>query len=185
MELLSNLKPAFTPKVIFDSGYLKVLDINNYHAVQENDMLVCIPYFPETGNILLRYESIPTYNFIVPQADKFVCIMSETFKDKETPREALKRGLKEEFGIIINDNVNADILTPIFSNKGNTARYHICILPLMSYDYEQVKPEGDGTEYEMTASNISIQINEINNLIIYDLITRYAIDLFKKEYALF
>lgn len=173
------------PTVIFDSGYLQVLDVDGYHAVQEHDMVVCIPYFKESNTILLRYEEIPTYNMIKPEMDKFVTIMSETIKDGEQIEDCLRRGLKEEFGIVLESNYVPEILAPIFMCKGNTARYHICILPLMSYEYDQQMPEGDGTEHEKTANNVSVNINDLKNVMIYDLITRYALDIFKQEYSLF
>lgn len=188
MELLNkNYKEKKTnnTNVLFDSGYLKVLNINDYHAVQENDMLICIPYLVEENSILLRYEEIPTYTYIRPEIDKFICVMSETFETNETPKDVLFRGLKEEFGIILNDKYQPEILTPIFANKGNTAQYHICILPIMQYDYEQIIPTTDGSNIEKNSSNIKVNINELNNYIVYDLITRYSIDLFKKHYSLF
>lgn len=188
MELLSKNhkdKKEDTTKVLFDSGYLKVLDINNYHVVQEHDMLICIPYLVEENSILLRYEDIPTYTYIRPEIDKFICVMSETFEKNESPKDVLFRGLKEEFGIILNDKFQPEILTPIFANKANTAQYHICILPIMQYDYEQIIPTTDGSEHEKKSSNIKVNINELNNYIIYDLITRYTIDIFKKHYSLF
>jgi hypothetical protein len=81
-------------------------------------------------------------------------------------------------------DVNINILAPIFINKGNTARYHICILPLMEHQYEQLIPN-EVEQLQMKNNNLIINISEINNLIIYDLITRYCIDLFKNHYSLF
>lgn len=173
------------PKELFNSGHIKVVDINGYHSVMEGDMVICIPYLVEQNSIMIRYEEVPTYELIQHGIEKYIVAMSETFKDGEQPIDALKRGLKEEFGIALKDSVQPEILTPLFASKGNTARYHICILPLMSTDFEQIIPEGDGTEHEMRAHNVSVNIAELNNLIIYDLITRYCIDLFKKYYSLF
>ena len=60
----------------------------------------------------------------------------------ETPEEALKRGLALEFGLKLNETIKLEILAPIFLNKGNTAAYHICILPLMEHDYNDFVPTG-------------------------------------------
>jgi hypothetical protein len=183
MELLSNIEKS-TPKVTFDAGHLQVLDIAGYTAIQESDMIVCIPYLIENNNILLRYENIPTYQIVRPEIDKYLTVMSTVMDKNETPLDTLKRGLLTEYGLKLTDNCKPEILTPIFINKGNTARYHICILPLMSYDFEQVQPS-EVQALQMKSNNIILHITELKNVIIYDLITRYTIDLFKQHYSLF
>lgn len=184
MNILSNVMNKVPAKVEYDGGHLQILNINGFTAVQEKDMVVCIPYLVEQNKIIMRYEDVPTYNLIKPEMDKFITVMSTVMEKDEFPKDALKRGLEKEFMIKLKDSCNPEILDPIFINKGNTAMYHICILPLMTYDYEQEKPSDDMV-MEMKASNILININELNNYIIYDLITRYTMDLFKKEYSLF
>jgi hypothetical protein len=183
MQLLSNIEKKET-KVTFDAGHLQVLDIAGYTAIQEQDMVVCIPYLVEKNQILLRYENIPPFNIKRPEIDKFINVMSTLIEKNETPVDALKRGLLSEYGLKISDNTKLDILAPIFLNKGNVASYHICILPLMSYDYEEHVPL-DIEKLNMKENNIIIHINELKNIIIYDLISRYSIDLFKQHYSLF
>jgi len=182
MDLLSNIMNKIAPTVDYDGGYIKVLNINGYNAVQEKDMVVCIPYLVESNSLLLRYEHIPAFELVKPEIEKYITVMS-TVVDNDV-EESLRKGLEQQFSIILKDTKKPEILQPIFINKGNTARYHICILPLMSYDYEMVR-EDDAKVMEMKDNNIIVNINEINNLIIYDLISRYTIDLFKKEYSLF
>lgn len=183
MNLLSNLEKRET-KVTFDAGHLQILDIAGYTAIQEQDMVICIPYLVEKNQILLRYENIPSYNLKMPQIDKFINVMSTVIEKEESPEDALRRGLAKEYGIKLSNNKKPEILTPIFLNKGNTASYHICILPLMSYDYEENIPT-EIEELQMKESNIIIHINELKNIIIYDLISRYTVDLFKQHYSLF
>jgi len=173
------------PKTLYENEFMKVIEVDGWSVVEEKDSVVCIPYLKETGKILLRYEPIPPFQLINPNVEKYVTIMSETMEEGEEPMDTLRRGLKEEFGIELNANVQAEILTPIFCNKGNTRKYHICILPLMNYDYHQMEPTTDGSEQEKKAQNVALQLNEINAVVIYDLITRYCIDLFKTHYSLF
>lgn len=182
MELLSNKMNKVKSSVIHDAGYLQLIDIQGYKAVKENDMVVCIPYLVESNTVLLRYENVPPFELVIPQIDKYVTVMSTVVEGDVL--EALKKGLEKEFSIVLKDSKKPEILQPIFINKGNTAQYHICILPLMSYDYEMVR-EDDAKVMEMKDDNVAVNINEINNLIIYDLISRYTLDLFKKEYSLF
>jgi len=182
MELLSNLQKK-EAKVTFDAGHLQVIDINGYQAIQENDMVVCIPYLVEKNQILLRYEDVPVFQLVNPMIDKYVTLMSTVIDKNESPEDALNRGLLNEFGLKLKD-INPEIIAPIFLNKGNTSRYHICILPLMDHNYEQVEPT-EVQKLQMKNSNISINIMEINNVIIYDLISRYTLDIFKQHYSLF
>lgn len=183
MELLSNIEKKET-NVIFDAGHLQILDIAGYSAIQEQDMVICIPYLIEKNQILLRYENIPSYNLKKPEIDNFITVMSTVIEKEETPDTALRRGLLKEFGLKLTNEYKSEILTPIFLNKGNTASYHICILPLMSYDYEEHIPS-EVEQLDMKANNVIIHINELKNVIIYDLISRYTIDLFKQHYSLF
>ena len=170
------------PKDMYDAGQLKVIDVAGSIAVQEPDVVVCIPYLTEKNSILLKYENVPAFELVKPEIDKYVNAVAISIDNGETPKDALRRGLLAEFGLQLKDAHSPEILTPIFIKKNNTSRYHVCILPLMSYDYEQVQPNDELT---MKSSNLVLNINELSNVIIYDLITRYAIDLFKKEYSLF
>ncbi len=182
MELLSNLQKK-EAKVAFDAGHLQVIDINGYTTIQEKDMVVCIPYLMEKNSILLRYENVPTFELIKPEVDKYINVMSTVIESHETSLDALKRGLISEFGLELTD-CTPEILSPIFINKGNTARYHICILPLMDHQYNQIEPN-EVQKLEMKNTNIILNINQFNNVIIYDLISRYCLDLFKQHYSLF
>lgn len=183
MNFLTNQDPKSQkakPKVLFESEHIKVLDIWGYKAIQENDMVVCLPYLVEKNTILLKYEDISSYEYIEPLYEKWVVTMSHIINTDEEPIDALKKGLLEEFGIELKDNITPEILQPIFITKGNTARYHICILPLMEHNYEQL----EATEDKGISQLVGLSIKDINNVIIYDMITRYCLELFKKEYAL-
>lgn len=181
MELMSNLQRT-EAKTVYDAGHFQVIDINGYVGVQEPDMVVCIPYLIEQKKIMLRYENIPTFQIVNPGIDKYVNVMSTTIEKHETPSDALKRGLSHEFGIELK-NIQEQIFQPIFINKGTTARYHICILPLMEHNYQMLEP-GEVQKREMINSNILIGLHELKNVVIYDLITKYVVDIFKNEYAL-
>ena len=59
MNFLTNQEQQSTktkPKVLFESEYIKVLDIWGYKAIQENDMVICLPYIVEKNTILLKYD---------------------------------------------------------------------------------------------------------------------------------
>lgn len=182
MELLSNTINKVKSEVLFEKNNFKLLDVQGTTAFQQKDMVICIPYLSERNIILMRYENVAPFELIRPEISKYITAMSTAIDT--TPEEALKKGLEENFGIVLDEKKKFEILQPIFIDKHNTARYHICILPLMSYDYEQVR-KNEVVAMEMKDNNVLINSNELNNYIVYDLISRYSVDLFKKEFSLF
>lgn len=182
MELLSNIFNKIKMNVLFEGKFVKVIDVNGDESTQEKDRVICIPYLVETNSILLKYQNVPTFELIKPEIDKYVMAMSASV-DKDV-EESLREGLEREFSIVLKEDTKPEILQPIFAYRFSTMKYHICILPLMSHEYEMVR-EDDAKVMEMKDANVVVNINEINNLIIYDMATRYAIDLFKKSYSLF
>lgn len=182
MELLSRLKDTIKSKIIFDADHLKVIDINGHQAIQEKDILVCIPYLKEKNSILLKYKNVPTYEYVRPEISKYITALNKSIET--SPEQTLRECLKDEFGIVLDDKYSPEILTPIFINEGSTSRYHICILPLMNIDYDQTNPT-ETDKMIMKENNVIIDSAELGNLVIYDIITRYSLDLFKKEYALY
>lgn len=170
-------------KVIFDAGNTQILDINNQTILQQNNKVVCIPYLIEKNSILLRYENIKAFNQIRPEIDKYITIMQSDIIDDKTPLDVLKDTLISMYGIELKDDVKAEFLSPIFLAKDSTAQYYICILPLMEYQYTQIIPS-ELEEMKMRETNIILNTSDLSNIIIYDLLTRYTIDLFKQHYAL-
>ena len=51
----------------------------------------------------------------------------------------------------------------------------------MEHNYEQLQPSSENKEMSKI---ISLSLKDINNILIYDMVTKCSIDLFKKEYAL-
>lgn len=175
MQLLSTLQSK-KPKTIFNTPQFDVLEINRENKIQQKPKLLVLPYFIEDATVLLRYENIDTFNISRPEIDKFVQICEcEIESDKN---DTLTVCLKEKFGLTLKNDAKPNFLNPIFLHKDNTTILHICILPLMSYMYEQ----------EMTSdkdSNIIVSLSDLNNVIFYDLTTKYIIDTFKSQFSLF
>lgn len=167
-------------KPLFENEYLKVLDVEGWTIVDEKDMVVTIPYLVEYNQIVLRLEDVPTFKFKFPEMSHFVTCVSGTIEKGESPKETLFRELKEETGIVVNDDYEVDFSMPLFSSKGNTAQYNICILPLYEKDYYEVIPEGDGSDSEKKSKNVKLDIKFINNVTTNDLITTHLLTLIKK-----
>lgn len=182
MELLSNLKNK-QPKVIFEADDFQVLNVNDSNKIQMTDIVVCLPYLAQTHELLLRYGTNDTFNIIRPEIDKFISILQFKVEDKLDINTTIKNQVEDKFGLQINDETNIEVLPPIFLFNESTVRFHFCILTLMEHDYEQIVPSED-KQLKMKNSNISLHLSELKNIIVYDLITRYTIDLFKSHYRL-
>jgi len=183
MNTLSNIEKQ-KAKQIFDAETFKVSNVYGNNIIDEKDQIIVLPYLKELNNILLKYQSIPAYETKQPEIDKYAQALTCKVNSEYTINENIKRACINDFGIKIDDNFQLDVLSPIFLYPNSNVRFYICILPLMEYDYEQVLPEEDKKQL-MKSKNISVNINELNNVIFYELISRYVIDLFKQHYSLF
>lgn len=172
---------VLTNKVEYD-GYLKVVSNNGYEWVQEKDCIVFLPYLVQHNCILLRMEPVPPYKQRHADINKFTVIASGSIEDNEQPLATLKREMKEEFGLIVRENFEFDIQGPLMMSKGNSAQYHYCILPLYDYDYQFIIASGDGTSHEIESENFRIDINQLEHLETYDLITEFVINKFRTKY---
>jgi 8-oxo-dGTP pyrophosphatase MutT (NUDIX family) len=184
MEKFSKLdskKPKkIKDEILFDNGYVKLIDYEGWSIVQESDLIVCIPYFIESNQFLVRYEYIPTFKYVEGK-EYHVTVLSGGIEDGESTENALFREIEEEAGIVINEDYKPDALKPLFINKGHTNKYHGYILPLSEKDYHEVIPTGDGSEAERLSKSVKVDAKYIDSLNTSDLITDYMI-LKLKEY---
>lgn len=180
---LENKKDVapLTNEIKYD-GYLKVISNGEWEWVQEGDCVIFLPYLVMHNCILLRMEPIPPYKERFADINKFVTVGSGTVDEGEKPIDTLKRELLEEFGLQIRDTYEFEIEKPVMVNKGNSSQYHICIIPLYEYDYRFTTASGDGSEGEMNSSNFRVNVNELNNIDIYDLVTQYTLMKFRTKY---
>lgn len=183
MKTLSNIAKHKT-KELFDAENFKVSNVYGNNIVDEQDRVIVLPYFKELNTILLKYDSIPAYETKRPEIERYANVLSTAINDEFTIIDTVKETLIKNYGLKMSDNFKFEILEPIYLYPTSNVRYHICIIPMMDYDYEQIIPE-EIEKLKMQNTNISVNINEINNIVFYELTSRYVIDLFKQHYSLF
>lgn len=175
------------PKLKYD-GYLKVIEYKDYEFVEENDMVVILPYLRDESNIILRHEHIPTYQYYYRNSNdyknitNFLTIMSGTVEKGETLKNAVRRELYEESGIVLSSMFDINIEKSLFINKGNCGKYHICILDIRYNDFKVTRPPGDGSVSEKLSRSIKIGLGDIDSIKTHDLITDYMLTKFKLDY---
>lgn len=172
---------AEVDNTLWKNDYMKVIDAEGWTVVEESDMVVTIPYIVEYNQVILRLEDIPTYKLKYPNMEHFLTCVSGSIEKGESPKDALLREVEEETGLVVNKDIEVEFFKPLFVSKGNTAQYHICLLPLHEKDYYEVIPKGDGSESEAKSSNVKIDVKYLNNIVSNDLITSHLIGLMKKH----
>lgn len=185
MQQFSKLKPKDEfkePKdeVLFDNDYVKVINYEDWSILKEKDLIVCIPYFIESNQFLIRYEYIPTFKYVEGQ-EYYVTVLSGGIEKGEEVKTALLRELEEEAGIVIREDYQIEDLKPLFINKGHTNKYHPFILPLNERDYHEILAKGDGSKAEQMSKSVKVDAKYIDSLDTADLITDYML-LKLKEY---
>ena len=166
--------------ILFDNEYIKVIDYEGWSIIEEKDLVVCIPYFIESNQFLIRHEYIPTYKYREGQ-EYHITVLSGGVEEGESKEEAVLRELEEEAGIIIKDGYLFDELKPLFINKGHTNKYYGYIIPLSERDYDEGLASGDGSKAESMSKSVKVDAKFVDSLNTSDLITDYMI-LKLKEY---
>ena len=185
MEKFSKVKKRYNidksndKNVQYDDNYIKVVSYEDWSIVSEKDVVVCIPYFIETNQFIIRNEYVPTYKYR-DKSEYHVTILAGTIEDNESPEDTLFRELQEEAGLVLRDDYKFDINPPLFVSKGNTSKYYYCIVPLTERDYHEVLIKGDGSKVEKMSKTVKVDVKYINSIMVSDLITKFMLEEFKK-----
>ena len=185
MQQFSKLKPKDEfkepkDKVLYDDDYVKIIQYEDWSILKEKDLVVCIPYFIESNQFLIRYEYIPTFKYADGQ-EYHITVLSGSVERGEAIQTALLRELEEEAGIVLSDSYKIDEMKPLFITKCHVNKYHPFILPLNERDYHEVIAKGDGSRAEKLSRSVKIDVKNINSLNTSDLITDYML-MKLKEY---
>lgn len=175
------------PKIKYD-GYLKVIEYKDYEFVDEKDMVIILPYLRDESQIILRHEYVPTYQYHYRNSNdyksitNFLTVISGSVEVGETLKNAVRRELYEEAGIVLSSMYDIDIEKSLFISKGNCGQYHICLLEMRYNDFKVTRPPGDGSVSESLSRSIKISLGDIDEVRTHDLITDYMLNLFKLKY---
>jgi len=175
------------PKLKYD-GYLKVIEYKDYEIVEESDMVIILPYLRDESSLILRHEYIPTYQYYYRNTNdyknitNFLTVISGSVEKGESLKNAVRRELYEEAGIVLSTMFDIQIDKNLFVSKGNCAQYHICLLELRYNDFKITKAPGDGSTSEKLSRSIKISLGDIDDIKTHDLITDYMLNKFRLEY---
>lgn len=177
----NNSNKKHKEEIIFNNDDLCVLNIDGWSVVKEKDMIVCIPYLIERNEIILRYEYIPSFNYIDDQKF-YVTVISGSIENNESPNITLMRELEEEAGIVLRHDFKMEHMKPLYVSKSSVNKYYPYIITLCEKDYDEVYPTGDGSMAESMSKSARINVKYLNNIQTKDLITEYMLIKFKEFY---
>lgn len=166
-------------EVIFSNDYIQLIKYEDWTLVNDSDIVICIPYLIETNQIILRNEYIPTYKYVDGQ-EYHVTLVGGCIEDNETPEEAIVRELKEEAGIVLNDNYKVEMLKPLYISKGSINKFYPCIIPINEREYEEIIPPTDGSIVEKKSKSVKVDAKYIDSINASDLITEYMLGKMKE-----
>ena len=165
--------------ILFEKDYLKVIEKDKWLYIEESDSVCVLPILVEENKVLLRMEVIPPFQSIDGRDHHLTCI-SGTIEKGEKPEECLVRELEEEAGIVLRDGVVIEIFDVLFKSKTGSSRFHLCILPLSIYQYDETIAKGDGSKIEDLSKTVNVDVKSLKNLTPSDTVTKLLIEEGKK-----
>ena len=181
MEKFSQIKkeiPTNTKKEdMFSSDTIRIREISGEEAIIESDEVICVPYFTEYNQIVIKQEQNNVYSFVEGQ-DLHISPLKVSVDEKYDLRMNLLKMLEMEVGIVIRDKYPIDFENPLFAATNSTKRYYICILPLAESDYHEVMVRNDlDNKYNKI---IKLDAKFINSLNVSDIVTELVLTRVKK-----
>jgi 8-oxo-dGTP pyrophosphatase MutT (NUDIX family) len=183
IQKLDSISSIASIDTVFNGEHIKIVKTDGWEVVTGSDTVIVLPYFVEQGQIMLRLEWVPTYNYHAKSKDgEWLTVISGSVEIGESPEEAALRELEEEGGIRLrSNNNNLQKWKEVYVSKCAAFKYHIFYLPLMELDYDSYTAQGDGSEAETRSRSIKISAGTLNKIQPADTITALCIELLKKE----
>lgn len=166
-------------EVLYDAGHMKLVEIDKWSFIDEPDSICVLPIIIEDNQILLRMEVVPPYQSKDNKEFHLTCIAG-TIEDGEDPTKCLIRELEEEAGLVLRDNVVVEFFDILYKSKSQSSRFHLCILPLNIYSFDDVIARGDGSKIESMSKTVRVNIKSIKNLFPSDIVTKLLLEEGKK-----
>jgi 8-oxo-dGTP pyrophosphatase MutT (NUDIX family) len=165
--------------LLFDANSFKVVKKSGWNFIEEPDSVCVIPIIIEKNEIMLRMEVIPPYQNRDGEDFHLTCI-SGTVEEGEDLKECLKRELEEEAGMVLKDSVVIEFFDNLYKSKTGSSKFHLSILPINIYNYDEVLAKGDGSKTEEMSKTVRVNIKNIKNLFPSDVVTKLLLEEVKK-----
>lgn len=175
----SKPKPKSKDKLLYDAESMEIVSYKGWNFVKEPDSVCIVPLVVEENKMYLRMEVIPPYQLKDDQDFHLTCI-SGTIEEGESPEKCVIRELEEEAGMVLKDNVKIEFFDVLYKSKSQSSRFHLSILPLNIYDFDEVVAKGDGSDTEKLSRTVEVDMKNINRLFPSDIVTKLLLEEVKK-----
>ena len=188
MQKLTNIKdgdnmPGTAIEPLWKGSHMSVINVHDWEVVNEPDMVILLPYFVDRGLFCVRYEYVPPYSYRDPSHTNFITVISGTVEEGEAIKDCARRELAEETGIILGVDYDLQLHKSVHVSKGNTAMYHVFILPIREGEYSIQEATGDGSESEKKSKTVYYDLDSISNVVPSDVITAYSLMVLRETFV--
>lgn len=150
------------------------IDVRDNQIVNMPDYLIVLPYLKERNQVLMKYVQMPAFSHSMPHIEKWLTGAVHKLNG-ECTKEDVENAVKDHFNMTI--KIEPEIIGPMFIDSSCTTKCYICVLPLLEHEYS--------LEPAQEKSPIALNCSELSNYIIYDLPSKFCLDVFKKDYSLY
>lgn len=182
MKTLEKFKKEREHEVPFESDNFEYVKYKDFEFIKPRlDSVYIIPFLIEQNAIILKEESVPSYQFLDKQPNrKYLTIISGAVKDKETVVASIERKLRDDAGVNVLTNRSIDYQGPMKINKDTAQNAYFSIVPLYNSEYVNYARKLDSA-FDETNRIIKCSISDIDNLEMSDLLSSYLLEMFKKQ----
>lgn len=183
MDFLTQLR-HLEPKELYSNGALKILDINGTTSIDDTDKVIIVPYYVNKRGIVLRYEALPEFEIKQKGVSHYITCKYGDINNGADVMSTVKSELLSAFGIRVFLDDKITITNPIFLTKGQSMKYYFAFVMLYEGQYEEVEVT-EFQKLEFKDKNAFVGLDDLNNCVFYDLLTKYSIDYLKEKILLF
>lgn len=174
--------------ILFNGKYIDVLSYQDHEFISENDTIAILPYFKDEGFILMRHEYNLAYQYKLKDFENyrnttnFLSCITGTVEANESIIQAVRREFYEEAGIVLSEFYPLEIEKKFFKTKNSVSTYYPFLLEINNNEYKSTSIVGDGTKDEEFSRTIKIDVQDLDQIQTFDMITEYLLLRLKNEY---
>jgi len=174
--------------LMFKGNKTNILNYQDNEIILEKDTIAILPYFKDEGFILMKHEYNLAYQYKLKNFNNyknetnFLTCITGSVEENESIIQAMRRELYEETGIVLSEFFPLTIDKKFFKTKNNISTYYPFLLEISNQEYKSTTVVGKDKQDKDLSKTIKIDINNINDIQTFDLITEYLLLRLKTEY---
>lgn len=164
-------------KTLYKNDNMSIEDINGTNCIKQSDIIVCVPYFTQYNQIILKQESNQIFKEFKGQELNISPIIIEMVENEDI-RLTLMKGLETQVGLVLRDKFPVEFDQPLFESKNTNRKCYYTIVPLSESDYHEVLVRNDLKDD--TSKNVKVDAKFLNKLTTSDVTTELMLIKLKR-----